>query len=384
MKRLIRAFDDSLKQALENKMKKMHITENEGLLPPEVRLIVTLPRYIRANLLKCSLQEASEELGATISGIEKNDIKQDDVVYDLLVLPGKVNEQVAIHPWVESGSLVLQDKSSCLPATAAYALIQSMMKSDTCTSFNIVDCCAAPGNKTTHLASLLSQLTRFNGRILACEKDSKRCQLLRSRVSNANAANVDILNMDFFRIDCSNPDFNKAKIVLVDPSCSGSGMVHRLDFALDKINGAGKTQSRIFHKKSYGNTVRDHKLPTVEENDEPTSLEAIDTERVKQLSDFQKRILSHALSFPNVEYVLYSTCSLHKEENEDVIASVLEELSTADRSVEVVDVLPHWPRRGIEHPTLSKSETGKMVRVNPYEDNASGFFLALLHVKRKL
>lgn len=67
--------------------------------------------------------------------------------------------------------------------------------------------------------------------------------------------------------------------ILVDPSCSGSGMQNRMSLDPDEKDPA----------------------------------------RLKRLAGLQIKMLSHALqSFPNVKRIVYSTCSLYEEENEQV------------------------------------------------------------------
>lgn len=56
-------------------------------------------------------------------------------------------------------------------------------------------------------------------------------------------------------------------------------------------------------------------------------------ERLQALAGFQRRVLSHALSFPALWRLVYSTCSLHQEENEDVVQAVLQEWGSAFRWV---------------------------------------------------
>ena len=56
-------------------------------------------------------------------------------------------------------------------------------------------------------------------------------------------------------------------------------------------------------------------LPTEETRTE-------DTVRIQKLANFQIVILSHALRFKNVQRVVYSTCSLHELENENVVQKV--------------------------------------------------------------
>ena len=53
--------------------------------------------------------------------------------------------------------------------------------------------------------------------------------------------------------------------------------------------------------------------------------------RLEKLSQFQTHILSHVLTFPKVEVVVYSTCSVHEEENERVVERVHEKFK--DRCV---------------------------------------------------
>ena len=48
-------------------------------------------------------------------------------------------------------------------------------------------------------------------------------------------------------------------------------------------------------------------------------------ERVGKLTDFQEAALRHALHFPALRRLVYSTCSVHERENEAVVAAVLPE-----------------------------------------------------------
>jgi len=116
--------------------------------------------------------------------------------------------------------------------------------------------------------------------------------------------------------------------VLVDPSCSGSGMKTR----------------RIADKTA-------------------------DLKRLESLSRFQVKILNHALSFPNVRQVVYSTCSIHEIENEAVVKQVLE----FNPAFKIRLALPSWPRRG-----LNKHEFGSLcVRTDSKFDKTNGFFVCL-------
>ena len=74
--------------------------------------------------------------------------------------------------------------------------------------------------------------------------------------------------------------------------------------------------------------------------------------RLENLSGFQLSIIKHAMSFPAAERITYSTCSLHSEENEQVVVQAL--LSGIARSrgwrvlkrTEQVEGMKKWHKRG--------------------------------------
>ena len=111
-----------------------------------------------------------------------------------------------------------------------------------------LDACAAPGNKTTHLAALLHNYTHSAGgdtakqsardargikgragigagcRVIALDVDKKRCNLLQETVSIMGATDVvSVMNKDFLKIDPTKVPFCAVEGIMLDPSCSGSG-----------------------------------------------------------------------------------------------------------------------------------------------------------------
>ncbi|ELP92398.1 williams-beuren syndrome critical region protein, putative [Entamoeba invadens IP1] len=213
-------------------------------------------------------------------------------------------------------SLISQDKPSCFPA-----FILNPEENSEC-----IDACAAPGNKTTHLAAIMKN----TGKIYAFDKDKKRAELLQKNVEKCNAKNVEVSCNDFLMVDPNDAKYEKVKYILCDPSCSGSGILER---------------------KNLG--------------------EKMDEERLKKLAEFQTSVVLHALKFKNVKKVTYSTCSVNVEENEMVVKRVLSQ----NKDFKLEKALPSWERRGIKiDDELSYEDC---VRVDPELDQMTGFFVAL-------
>ncbi|XP_020693830.1 probable 28S rRNA (cytosine-C(5))-methyltransferase [Dendrobium catenatum] len=203
--------------------------------------------------------------------------------------------------------------------------------------WKVLDACAAPGNKTSHLAALM----KGKGKIIACEINKKRLVHLDDTIRRSGAHNVEIIHCDFLDINASDRSFSKVRAILLDPSCSGSGTsAERLD----------------------------HLLPSYSTDHQDEA--AANGPRVRKLAAFQKKALAHALSFPAVERVVYSTCSIHQTENEDVVESVLP-LATS-LGFELATPFPQWPLRG--RPIFDGAE--RLLRTDPSQDT-EGFFIAL-------
>ena len=88
-----------------------------------------------------------------------------------------------------------------------------------------------------------------------------------------------------------------------------------------------------------------------------------------QLAASQRTIVLAAMRFPRVRTVVYSTCSVHRAENEDVVASVLEE--AASEGWRLVRCLPEWPTRG-----LAEAPGGDLCVRAGEGDATHGFFVA--------
>jgi 16S rRNA (cytosine967-C5)-methyltransferase len=182
----------------------------------------------------------------------------------------------------------------------------------------VLDLCAAPGGKTTHLAALM----RDEGEIVAVEKHPGRADSLRKTAARMGATIVDVHTGD-----ASNPHATGFDRVLVDPPCSDLGtLASRPDARWRK---AGRPQA---------------------------------------LAELQQRILqAGADALRPGGTLVYSTCTISPSENEHVVSAFLAghpEFSVDDLGTE----LPLW-----KHPTMPQH-----LQTLPHRDRTDGFFIARL------
>ena len=307
-----------------------------------------LPRYVRVNTLRASVMAVVEQLLADVTASDDTrmaatekmarkiaEAQKDPIIPDLLRLPPRTN--LHGHPLVEDGTLIQQDRASCLPAFALSPPPGAV----------VLDSCAAPGNKTTQLAALVSMRRDADGheakvaghasggKVYAFERNSKRAATLRAMVERAGAADaVRVCEVDFLRSDTQSGPVASATMALCDPSCSGSG-------------GAG---GHLMEEKG-------------------AAADGDYWDKVRDLAALQLSILTHAMSFPKMQVVVYSTCSIHRIENEDVVAAALE--ASGGAGWKLVRALPEWPTRG-----LPDSPHGQLCVRAGASDETHGFFVA--------
>ena len=85
----------------------------------------------------------------------------------------------------------------------------------------ILDLCAAPGGKTTHL----SQLMNNKGKVISCDVSDQKLELIKENIKRLKVDNVELMKNDALIL---NEDFlNRFDKVLVDAPCSGLGIIRR-------------------------------------------------------------------------------------------------------------------------------------------------------------
>ncbi|KAI9797348.1 MAG: hypothetical protein M1833_005528 [Piccolia ochrophora] len=337
--------------------------QQETLLSPSRRCDPHY-RWVRVNTLKST---TSDQLGTTFRdytqvltlpellsssislGGPLKVVHIDRHVPDLLAFPSGTD--LSRNTAYQNGELILQDKASCFPAY--------LLDPVSCQGI-ILDACAAPGNKTTHLAALLgSRPDPAMPVIWATERDKSRHLVLQSMVRRAGASHlVSVLpEQDFLRINPLEPRWAKIGALLLDPSCSGSGIVGREDFPKITLPQYGGRDSLSKTSRSQKRQKQRHSEKTTEEEgwavEEPLVQVADDLrERLSSLAAFQLKLLLHAFRFPSATRVSYSTCSMYVEENEQVVTKALRSSVASEAGWRVlqrqdqVQGLRDWDLRG--------------------------------------
>jgi len=175
---------------------------------------------------------------------------------------------------LDSGQCYIQD-----PSTAMACQLLDPKPGE-----KILDACAAPGGKTTYLA----QLMQNRGLIIACDRDRKRLQILKDNIGRLGTTIVRAIRHDWARDDPPEEILSIAPFdrVLLDAPCTNTGVMRR------RIDVRWRLRPEDFSRMS---------------NEQLTIARAV-----------------IGLLKPGGTLV-YSTCSLEPEENEQVVRRLLAE-----------------------------------------------------------
>lgn len=180
--------------------------------------------------------------------------------------------KIGMHPFHHGGAVYSQDPSAMLPVSGI----------NIAPNWRVLDLCAAPGGKSSQIASRLSH----QGFLLANEPNPSRNKILISNMERMGYPNVVVTKLTPQEISSYYPGY--FHMVLVDAPCSGEGMFRKY----------------------------------------PESIHEWSPENVLLCQQRQKDILSHAVDtlLPG-GILVYSTCTYSVEENEDIVRWLLQEYS---------------------------------------------------------
>ncbi|HEX8493730.1 MAG TPA: 16S rRNA (cytosine(967)-C(5))-methyltransferase RsmB [Pyrinomonadaceae bacterium] len=209
---------------------------------------------------------------------------------------------------LRQGGVYIQDEASQL---VAYVL-------DAQSGERVLDACAAPGSKTTHIASLTPDLQM----LVAGDVHAHRLRVVREA---AERLSINIVRFALYdataRLPFAAETFDR---VLVDAPCTGTGTLRR----------------------------------------NPEIRWRISPSDVAFLSARQQQILNNAARTIAIGgRLVYSTCSIEPEENEAVVAAFLEANN---------DFMPVR----FSAPAILQNEQGTTARTWPQRDGTDGFFIA--------
>lgn len=219
---------------------------------------------LRFNTLKVQSPEERMRILKTLKISSDKRVSWANAAYyfDENVRPGK-------HPYHEMGLYYIQEPS----AMSAAALLAPKP------GMRVLDLCAAPGGKSTQLATYLGD----SGLLVSNEINTQRSRILSQNIERMGIKNAIVTNEDSFVLASHFPGFFNA--IQVDAPCSGEGMFRKL----------------------------------------PEAIEQWSMENVAICAARQKEILDNAaVMLKPGGTIVYSTCTFSKEENEDVIEYFLE------------------------------------------------------------
>lgn len=215
-----------------------------------------------------------------------------------------------------SGLFYIQEASSMLPVAALFA--------DGDMPQRVMDVAAAPGSKTTQIAARMGN----KGGILANEYSASRVKVLHANISRCGISNVALTHFDGRVFGAALPESFDA--ILLDAPCSGEGVVRK----------------------------------------DPEALKNWSPESNQQIAATQRELIDsafHALQPGGT--LVYSTCTLNRDENEDVVQWLLA------RYPQAVETLP----LGSLFPQASEALTAEgFLHVFPQIYDCEGFFVARL------
>ena len=214
------------------------------------------------------------------AGIETQDVSW---YQDGLIIKNVREEEIKKLDIYQNGEIYLQSLSSMLPPI----ILEPKQGED------ILDMAAAPGGKTTQIAAI----TQNKAYITACEKNKIRADRLKYNLQKQGVGCVNVMLEDARKLS----NFFSFDKILLDAPCSGSGTMSIFEnsFSKELINRSSKTQEELLRKAL--------------------------------------KILK-----PGGE-MIYSTCSIFSQENEDILKEVVLKFGAEIVPIETPNNIPVLP-----------------------------------------
>lgn len=220
-------------------------------------------------------------------------------------------------PRFHAGAYYVQEASSMF---LEQAFLQIGGNADNLT---VLDLCAAPGGKSTHLLSLMAS----GSMLISNEVIRARASILSENIQKWGLPNVVVTSSDPHQFSALNSLFD---IVVVDAPCSGEG---------------------LFRK-------------------DPAAVDSWSPENVVLCSRRQRRILEDV--WPAIKYngyLIYATCTYNEQENEENLAWLLRQ---EDAESVTINIRSEWNITEVDRQGV------KGYHFYPHKVNGEGFFMAVV------
>lgn len=265
----------------------------------------------KRNLLSVRYLTGEDDVSGFVEKLRTEGLQAEEGQYDAAAVRIGGYDTPERIPGFAQGSFYIMDESSMQAVLAAGILGKE----------SVLDICAAPGGKTIMAAALLKD----GGTVLSRDLTEKKTQLIIENKTRCRLENITVQTADaaVFR----KSDENRYDIVLADVPCSGLGIIGK------------KPDIKLFFEK----------------------------ENLKELYLLQKKILQNAARYVKPGGVLvFSTCTINREENEQGFAFLKEECKMSPESLD-----PYLDRK-------LHSETTKLgyLQMLPNQHNTDGFFVS--------
>jgi 16S rRNA (cytosine967-C5)-methyltransferase len=261
----------------------------------------------RVNTAKAGVDEVIEMLTNQGFDVEKGEVAQESIISQ--------KGNLAYSNAFKNGYITIQDESSMLVARALGVESGDL----------VYDCCAAPGGKTTHIAELL----KGKGTVISTDLHEHKVKLINEQAARLGLTNVETQALDSRKAQgiFKEEQFDK---VLVDAPCSGFGVIRRKP------------------DLKYTKTVKD----------------------IAQLASIQLAILDEVAPLVKKGGTLvYSTCTIDKEENTEVVNAFLQNNKDFKIDISIKDLLPQ---------KLDRYISEGMLQLLPHYFGTDGFFIVRL------
>ncbi|WP_082865765.1 16S rRNA (cytosine(967)-C(5))-methyltransferase RsmB [Paenibacillus crassostreae] len=267
--------------------------------PPSISVRVNTTMISREKLMKVMAEQGIEAMPSSLT------------LEGILIKSGG---NMALTDWYRDGLLSVQDESSMLVAEAVGPM----------PGMRILDCCAAPGGKTAHMAELMKD----DGHIIANDMYPHKEKLIREQAERLGLSSIETVVGDALNLSeaYSESSFDR---ILLDAPCSGLGVIRR--------------------------------KPDLKWAKKPADIEGIATLQYELLEK-----ISPLLRVGGI--LVYSTCTIEPQENEEMVRRFLE----------------NHPQYGLaeEHPSswtelqrIALSRGGG-IQILPQDFKSDGFFIA--------